>query len=107
MKKPVLFILLTVIVFACKQKTKTTLSDEAILHENQDRLTQVIIYDVFTPPVASRIYVYSSLASYEAVRFEKPGSVSIAENLHAFKPMPQPVAGKNYNYTLAATKAFC
>jgi hypothetical protein len=35
-------------------------------------LPRVIIYDVFTPPVACRIYVYSSLASYEALRYSKP-----------------------------------
>lgn len=77
-----------------------------VLHQNEDQLTQVIIYDVFTPPVASRIYVYSSLASYEAIRFSKEGTSSIAEKLHGFGKMPQPEKGKSYNYTLAATKAF-
>ena len=69
-------------------------------------LTQIIIYDVFTPPVASRIYVYSSLASYEAIKYSKEGTPSIAEKLKGFGKMPQPEKGKNYNYTLAATKAF-
>src|SRR5450432_661051 len=54
----------------------------------------------------TRIYIYSSLASYEAIRFSKEGAVSIAQRLRGFKKMPQPVQGKVYNYTLAATKAF-
>ncbi len=90
----------------CNNNKLIKLSDEEILHKNQDLLTQVIIYDVFTPPVASRIYVYSSLASYEAIRFSKKGATSIAENLHGFGKMPQPLTGKNYEFTLAATKAF-
>lgn len=91
---------------ACNQKKEFNLSDAEILHQNQDILTTIIIYDVFTPPVASRIYLYSSLASYEAMRFGKAGTVSIAEKLNGFGKMPIPENGKNYNYTLAATKAF-
>jgi len=91
---------------SCHQKKMTRLADADILHHNQDMLTQVIIYDVFTPPVASRIYVYSSLASYEAIRFSQDSASSIAEKLKGFGKIPQPEKGKEYNYTLAATKAF-
>jgi hypothetical protein len=90
----------------CKQKEPKQLSGTEILHQNQDKLTEVIIYDVFTPPVASRLYVYTSLASYEAIRFKKEGAPSIAAKLKGFKPMPVPEAGKSYDFTLAATKAF-
>lgn len=103
-----LFILLSSYIFfaACNQKNNANINDEDILHQNQDQLTQVIIYDVFTPPVASRIYAYSSLASYEAIRFAKPGNPSIAAKLNGFAPMPQPEKSKTYNYTLAASRAF-
>lgn len=92
---------------ACRQKKDTSiLSSVDIINQNEDLLTQVIIYDVFTPPVACRIYVYSSLASYEAIRFSNDSAVSIAEQLKGFGKMPVPEKGKSYNYTLAATKAF-
>src|SRR5882762_6843113 len=96
----------SIMLTCCNQKKTVKLPETEILHQNQDLLTQVIIYDVFTPPVASRIYVYSSLASYETIRFSKEGAASIAEKLHGFGKMPAPENGKNYNYTLAATKAF-
>ena len=106
-KKISYLICLCFLITACRQKKVAALTDDAtVLHENQDQLTQVIIYDGFTPPVASRIYIYSSLASYEAVRFSKAGTPSIAERLKGFRKMPQPEPAKNYNYTLAATKAF-
>ncbi len=103
-------ILLAIQVFfsSCQQKKKSEALKAAteILHKNEDILTEVIIYDVFTPPVAARIYVYSSLASYEAIRFLKEGTTSIAEKLKGFGKMPLPENGKKYDYTLAATRAF-
>jgi hypothetical protein len=90
---------------SCAVKTEKIYETE-ILHQNQDKLTQVIIYDVFTPPVASRLYVYTSLASYEAIRFKKEGAPSITRKLRGFGAMPEPEKGKEYNFTLAATQAF-
>ena len=46
----------------CNSKSTQKLSSVDVLLGNEDQLTQVIIYDVFTPPVSSRIYVYASLA---------------------------------------------
>lgn len=66
----------------------------------------MIIYDVFTPPVASRIYAYASLASYEAIRFENPDYLSLTTQLHGFAPMPKPKPGLKYNFELAASNAF-
>ena len=97
----------SILFFSCKEKKKVTINDAELLHQNEDQLTQIIIYDVFSPPVAARIYAYTSLASYEAIRYSKPGYASIAEKLNGFKSMPQPEKDKQYNYTLAATKAFC
>ncbi len=96
----------SLLFISCHSKKVAIISDADVLHQNEDQLTEVIIYDVFTPPVASRIYVYSSLASYEAIRFGKPGTESITEKLNGFGKMPQPEKDKSYNYTLAATKAF-
>jgi len=106
------FKLITILAFlgfafaGCNVKKEQQLPDAEILHQNQDKLTQVIIYDVFTPPVSSRLYVYTSLASYEAIRFKKEGTPSITARLKGFATMPEPEKGKDYNFTLAATKAF-
>jgi len=98
--------LLGLVIAGCSPKKAQKLPDTEILHQNQDKLTQVIIYDVFTPPVASRLYVYTSLASYEAIRFKKEGAPSVTARLKGFATMPEPEKGKDYNFTLAATKAF-
>ncbi|MDB5277848.1 MAG: phosphatase family protein [Ferruginibacter sp.] len=106
-KKSGCYILLFILITGCHQKKVVPkISDAEILHQNEDLLTQIIIYDVFTPPVASRIYVYSSLASYEAIKYSKEGTPSITEKLKGFGKIPAPEKGKKYDFTLAATKAF-
>jgi hypothetical protein len=93
-------------LFSCGRKPKEAIDDVTVLHDNEAQLTNVIIYDVFTPPVASRIYGYTSLAAYEAMRYADPKCNSITAQLKGFGTMPEPQKGKSYNYTLAATKAF-
>ncbi|MHA4895740.1 vanadium-dependent haloperoxidase [Pedobacter sp. PWIIR3] len=94
-------------VAGCSKKDKIKMmADAEVLHENVDHLTQLIIYDAFSPPVASRIYGYTSLAAFEAIRFENDKYRSIAAQMAGFKTMPKPQKGKKYNYTLAASKAF-
>ncbi len=102
---------LIITCFSCNQKQQQKadtklLTDRNLLHNNMHQLTQVIIHDMFSPPVASRIYSYSSLAAYEAIRFEKENYPSIVKDLHGFSQMPVPDKNKKYNYLLAATTAF-
>ena len=91
---------------SCIHEDTPVIPDTEILHQNMDELTQVIIYDVFTPPVASRLYAYAAIASYEAIRFSREGEPSIADKLNGFGTMPQPKTDCSYNFTLAASKAF-
>jgi hypothetical protein len=109
MRNVLLCYLLCLLAVGCFQKPKAdvgVLADESLLHRNIKQLTEVIIHDAFSPPVASRIYVYSSLAAYEAIRFDKTDYPSIAARLHGFASLPEPKQGKPYNYLLAASKAF-
>jgi hypothetical protein len=96
----------TILISSCVRKPKETIDQAAVLHQNEDQLTSVIIYDIFTPPVASRIYGYTSLAAYEALRYADPKYNSITAQLKGFGNPPEPEKGKQYDYTLAATKAF-
>jgi hypothetical protein len=109
-----LFILLACIclVSGCTPEQKAdTLQfkkdDPEVLHATVKKLTDVIVYDIFSPPVASRIYAYTSLAAYEAIRLEDPEKYpSFTARLNGFSAMPQPEAGKTYSYPLAGVKAF-
>ncbi|MDB5025143.1 MAG: vanadium-dependent haloperoxidase, partial [Mucilaginibacter sp.] len=49
-----IILFITVLLYACRGKEKGPIDGATVLHQNEDQLTNVIIYDVFTPPVASR-----------------------------------------------------
>ncbi|MEJ7682477.1 MAG: vanadium-dependent haloperoxidase [Segetibacter sp.] len=97
--------LLSACSFSEHKADRKLLTDQNLLHRNIKQITEVIVHDVFSPPVASRIYAYTTLASYEAIRFARPSYVSIAAQLNGFESMPVPEKGKSYNFLLAATKA--
>lgn len=96
---------------SCRQTTtpevyNTSASDPEILHGLGERLTDVIIHDIFKPPVASRIYAYTYLAAYEALVPGHPEYRSLGGQLNGFEAAPQPEAGKEYCFPLASAKAF-
>lgn len=94
---------------ACKQEStnyQSKAANPAFLHNSVKKLTDVIVYDIFSPPVASRIYAYSSIAAYEAMVPSNPEYRSLANQLKGLPDIPKPEAGKEYNYPLASVKAF-
>src|SRR5215831_13710808 len=70
------------------------------------QLTDVITYDLFTPPVASRIYAYSHLAAYEVMADGDKNYVSLDGQLKGFKGVPQPDASKPIDFPYASLMAF-
>lgn len=109
MRKLIVILMIHFLFSACSHREHTAdkklLTDQSLLHRNIRQITEVIVHDVFSPPVASRIYAYTNLASYEAIRFARPGYITIAAQLHGFESLPAPEKGKSYNFLLAATKA--
>ncbi len=81
-------------------------SDPAFLHRSMKKLTDVIVHDIFSPPVASRNYVYPSIAAYEALIHQYPDYQSLEGQLHQLDQLPKPEADKEYCYSLAAVHAF-
>lgn len=94
-------------VVGCQKATEVTYSatDATLLHRCERQLTELIIHDIFSPPVSSRVYVYPSLAAYEAARFAKAGSPSITANLRDFEAIPAPEGA--HDFRISAVRAFC
>lgn len=108
MKRKMFFLsLIVLVVVNCTNRNATVHPDGAeVLHKNIKNLTSLIVYDIFTPPVAARIYSYTSLAAHEAIRYLDENEPSIIEKLNGFSTMPVPDRSKKYDYTLAASVAF-
>lgn len=79
--------------------------NNALMQNNRD-LTEVIVDDIFTPPVASRIYAYSNIAAYEGIRFMESGRPSLSGQLNELSNLPQPEGSKTYYFPLVSATAF-
>ena len=80
--------------------------DAELLHAAMQQLTDVMVYDIFSPPQASRVYAYATVAAYEALRHGQPGYRSLAGQLNGLTPPPEPKAGVEYSMPLAGVHAF-
>jgi hypothetical protein len=70
------------------------------------QLTDVIVHDIFSPPQASRIYAYASIAAYQAAVPDYSDYRNLDEQLKGLSNSPLPQKGKEYCYPLASTHAF-
>ncbi|MBD2703639.1 vanadium-dependent haloperoxidase [Spirosoma sp. BT702] len=105
-----LFILFLVGFVGCKKSTPAEYNAKAANPEYYNaalnKLTDVIIHDIFSPPVASRIYSYANLAGYEALVPFDAQYESLGGKLKRFQSGPKPEPGKEYCFPLASTRAF-
>jgi len=92
---------------ACKGPDAVIPTGRDLPHQLIQRLTDIIVVDIFTPPVASRIYSNCSIALYEAIRHQDSVSLSIASRLKGFGTMPTPETGISYDFSIAAIQSFC
>ena len=75
------------------------------LHRSVKQITDVIVHDIFSPPVASRIYTYMSVAGYEAAIHQDKKYATLAGQLNGLEPVPPPVEGEEYCFQLASVQA--
>lgn len=101
------FILMGVLCSEGCQNKAVPLPATALPHQLIKKLTDIIVVDIFTPPVASRIYANCAVALYEALRFEEKGYPSWATRFQGYDALPQPDPANTYHYSLAAIQAFC
>jgi hypothetical protein len=95
-------------MFSCEKKVDESFvaDDPEYIHQSMQKLTDVIVYDIFSPPVASRIYVYTSIAGYEALVSSHPEYRSLAGQLNGLEPVPAPDTTQPISLPLASIHAF-
>ncbi|HEU4632080.1 MAG TPA: vanadium-dependent haloperoxidase [Gemmatimonadaceae bacterium] len=81
-------------------------ADAEALHGAVRDLTSVIVYDIFSPPQASRVYAYASIAAYETLRQGDPAYRTLAGQVNGLAPVPAPDSGVAYSLPLAGVHAF-
>ncbi len=108
MKHILLSFAIILLIVSCTETKKTeepiSISSED-LHASIDKVTEIMIHDIFSPPVASRIFAYPNIAAYEIMTLHNDDYNSLAGQLKELTPIPKPDATKKINYELAAMVA--
>lgn len=100
-------VMLIVVASCSNPKDYDKVLHSSVLYSNvTGRLTEVITYDIFTPPVASRIYAYAHLAAFETMAQGDSAYLTLQGQLKDFYEVPKPEAGKPIDYPYASLMAF-
>ena len=105
LKKLSLLVLSAVLITSCSKEEKPLVVTPDDYNNAVDKVTEVIIHDIFSPPVASRIYAYSNMAAYEVLVQNNPDYKSLAGQIHELGETPKPDADAAVNYDVAALVA--
>lgn len=97
-------------IWGCQTESteyQAAMANPEYMHRAMKGLTDQIVHDIFSPPVASRIYAYSSIAAYEALAPSHSEHSTLAGQLNQLGAVPAPpAAGQPYSPELAAIHAF-
>ncbi len=89
----------------CLSAARVFSQDAAPLHRAEKIITDVMVHDIFSPPVASRIYLYTNVAAYEVLVKAHPGTYrSLYGQIRSFPRIPAP--HERIDGQLAAVYAF-
>ena len=97
-------ILLLIVSCTSLEYDDSKFDNPQFIHNSIKNLTDVIVYDIFSPPVASRVYSYPIIAAYEILRQKDTLNYnSLAYQLNGLKEIPKPQELVNFN--IAAIEA--
>lgn len=101
--KNLLLIMLTLILVGCKKNEPIIITSTDFQNE-VDKVTEIMIHDIFSPPVASRIFAYPNIAAFEIIAQNDSIYRSLAGQIKHLAPIPK---NENplVNYQVAALVA--
>jgi hypothetical protein len=108
MNRRLLCVCLLIALLGCGSEKKdyhARLNNPEFIHRSVKAITDRIVHDIFSPPVAARIYAYTSVAAYESARHMDPNFVTLAGQLNGLDPLPEPTANLEYSYPVASVQA--
>src|SRR5436189_1368676 len=92
-----------IVLSSCNKKDyKTAMHDPDLYCKTMHELNYVIIYDIFNPPVASRIFAYSNLAAYEVLAKEGSHYASLEGKIKSLNNIPSPAKPSTIDFPFAS-----
>ena len=104
------FYLVTLIFLlnSCEQDNRylDRLNETYLFNDSMQQLTDVIVYDIFSPPVASRVYAYPTVAAYSIMQKTYPEKYKTLEGQLTNFPGITDINDPNIIPNLSAIHAF-
>ncbi|WP_242082818.1 vanadium-dependent haloperoxidase [Aestuariivivens sediminis] len=75
-------------------------------HNVLDELIDIMVHDIFSPPVASRVFAYPDITAYEIIAHNNPNYNSLSGQIEHLGEIPKSEGLENMNYRLAALMAY-
>jgi hypothetical protein len=92
---------------SCKQEAyKGYPADPMLYCKTVKKLNDVVLYNSFSPVVASRNYVYANIAAYECIAAGDSNFLSLSGQIRHMPAMPRPEPGRHVDFSLAALLSF-
>jgi hypothetical protein len=105
MKKIILTLAIGLLFFSCNKELKPIELSSEDYHYAVDKLNSVIVHDIFSPPVASRIYAYSNIAAFEVIAKYDETYLTLNGQIKDLSPIPNPTT-EDVNVKVAAIIAY-
>lgn len=102
MKCKFILVALACLLFISCKKEEPIVVSTAEYHAAINNVTQIMIHDIFSPPVASRIFVYPNVAAYEIIAQSHSQYRSLEGQLNGLGAIPKVDPKSGVNLPLAA-----
>lgn len=106
MKKFSILIAVAFLIISCNNQKESININSEDYHAAVDKLTSIMIHDVFSPPVASRIYAYPFIASYQTLNYNSDVYKNLSGQLNGLNDLDYSAYNENVNPKLAALIAY-
>lgn len=97
---------LCLVFFSCEKVRQPIVITSEDYHNAVDKLKEVMVRDIFSPPVASRVYVYPNVAAYETLNQDHSKYKSLVNQLNELTVITVTKEEKDLNLRLASVVAF-
>lgn len=108
--RTIFYAILTLILVRCSSEKNTAyldkVQDPELFQNAMQNLTDIVVYDIFSPPVASRVYLYPTVAAYEIMALRYPDKYnSLVGQVKELMTIPK-TTNDDVNHHLASLFAF-
>ncbi|MBO3100127.1 vanadium-dependent haloperoxidase [Gelidibacter pelagius] len=104
--KQLVILCLVIFCLGCTSEKKRIGIHPDDYHSLVDMVTEIMVHDVYSPPVASRIYTYPNIASYEVLNQNSKTYKSLVGQVNGLATLDVPAIDDHLNLKLAAIIAY-